>query len=313
MSWDTKQFSLHEPVLYDEVMWCLMKSDTWQNRIVDATLGLGWHAQGILERMHTDDIFIGIDRDSENLTKARALLPEHSWIRSYFFHESFQNIGAVLDQVNVSEVTGILYDLGVSSVHYDEGERGFSFRSDAVLDMRFDRNTGKMARDLLSEKDERSLTKIFREYWEEPRAYAIAQAIIHAQKNGIPIHTTSELLALIQWSSRDPKSPTRVFQALRIAVNEEFAHIEHSLHEAIARIALHGRIAVITFHSVEDRLVKHIFAQYEKDTIDEITGQTRIPARLQKVNKKPIIPSEEEIRRNPRSRSAKLRIVERIS
>ncbi len=177
--------------------------------------------------------------------------------------------------------------------------------------MRFDRTCGKTARDLIYSLDKRELMQIFFRYADEKKALFVAQAIIEARKM-MDIDTTGKLLEIIKGSSFDQKSPLRVFQALRIAVNDEFGHIERSLASAINHLNIGGRIAVITFHSIEDRLVKNIFAEYLTGTIDDITGQMIIPPRLRKVTKKPIEPTETEITRNPRSRSAKLRIVERI-
>lgn len=199
----------------------------------------------------------------------------------------------------------------MSSVHYDEPERGFSLRSDGPLDMRFDTTRGKTAADLIATLDARSLARIFDLYGEEKKSWFIAQAIVRARDEKALL-STFDLLEIISASSFDKKSPIRVFQALRIAVNEEFDHIERSLHAALNHLNVGGKIAVITFHSLEDRLVKQLFAQYLGDTIDDITGQIREPAHFRKYTKKPIEPSPEEIATNPRSRSAKMRVLERV-
>ncbi len=196
-------------------------------------------------------------------------------------------------------------------MHFDEAERGFSFRFDAPLDMRFDRTKGKTAADMLAILDAPAIAKIIGEYGEEKRSWPIAQAIVRARESA-PILTTHDLLRCIEVASYDKKSPLRVFQGLRIALNEEFAHIERSLHQALGLLSIGGRIAVITFHSLEDRLVKNIFTPYLEDTIDDVTGQIAIPAKFRKYTKKPIIPTPEEIESNPRSRSAKMRIIERV-
>jgi 16S rRNA (cytosine1402-N4)-methyltransferase len=176
--------------------------------------------------------------------------------------------------------------------------------------MRFDRSQGRTAEYYVNHLDLGELARTFTLYADEKKSLYIAQAILAARKIK-PITTTKELLDIIYSSSFDPKSPIRVFQALRILVNAEFDHITCSLESAISLLAPGGQIAVITFHSIEDRIVKNIFAPYLIGTIDEITGQTIIPPRLQKTTKKPIEPTADEIHRNPRSRSAKLRVVER--
>jgi 16S rRNA (cytosine1402-N4)-methyltransferase len=178
--------------------------------------------------------------------------------------------------------------------------------------MRFDRTRGKTAQDLIETLDEKELMRIMYVYADEKKAPFIARAIVEERAKK-PIQTTFELRDLIEKASFDPKSAPRVFQAFRIAVNDEFGHVERSLGQAIDRLSLGGRIAVITFHSIEDRLVKNIFAPHLVGVQDEITGQIKIPPKLKKVTKKPIEPTEQEIQKNPRSRSAKLRIVERIS
>ncbi len=200
----------------------------------------------------------------------------------------------------------------MSSVHFDEAERGFSFRFDAPLDMRFDRTSGETAADMIATLDAPALARIMSEYGEEKRSWPIAQAIVRAREVN-PILTTHALVACIEQASYDKKSPLRVFQGLRIALNDEFSHIERSLKQALGLLSIGGRIAVITFHSLEDRLVKSIFTPYLEDTINDITGQIAVPARFRKYTKKPIIPTLEEIESNPRSRSAKLRIIERVS
>lgn len=177
--------------------------------------------------------------------------------------------------------------------------------------MRFDRTTGRTAEDLVHSLPERELMHLFIRYADEKKALFIAQAIVKARET-MRIDTTDKLQAIVKAASFDPKSSLRVFQALRIAVNEEFEHIETSLRAAIDHLKIGGKIAVITFHSIEDRVVKNLFAEYLTGTIDDITGQTITPPRLRKYTKKPIEPTQEEIEQNPRSRSAKMRVVERI-
>lgn len=179
--------------------------------------------------------------------------------------------------------------------------------------MRFDRasNVPTVA-EYLKKVDERTLFQVLRDYGDEPKAYFIAKAIIEARKTQA-IETTFALKSIIQKSSFDPKSPIRVFQALRIEINSELDHVVDSLHQAVRSLSIGGRIAVITFHSIEDRLVKNLFKEYEAPLTDPFTGRITAEAVLKKITKKPLEPSEEEVRNNPRARSAKLRILEKTN
>lgn len=302
---------LHTPVLLEAVEQVLLEKKFHHPTLVDATLGLGWHAEMLLRNMDFG-VFIGFDRDTENLVRAKSHL---EWISESidkkFIPSSFENLETELSYLWIVDIDMILYDLWVSSVHYDDPVRGFSIREDGPLDMRFDRTQGKTAEDLIMSLDVRELTRIFTAYGEEKKSWFIANAIVDARKIG-KIDTTKKLLDIIDASSFDKKSPIRVFQALRIAVNEEFAHIENSLKQALSLLKVGWVILVITFHSLEDRLVKQLFAPYLDDTIDDLTWQIREKAHFKKYSKKPIEPSLEEIANNPRSRSAKLRVIERV-
>lgn len=256
-------------------------------------------------------MLIGIDRDSDNLAIARSKIP-YSSCDFHLVHSSFSDIDTILDEKWIETIDFILYDLGVSSAHYDDGERGFSIRYDAPLDMRFDRTSGRTARDLVMTASEYDLRDLMFRFADEKKSVHIARAIVEARKTK-SINTTFELLEIIKWSSYDKDSPKRVFQALRIAINSEFEHIEISIAKAIAKLAIGGQIAIISFHSIEDRIVKNLVMPYLTGTIDEYTGQTIVPARLTKYNKKLILPTELEIDHNPRSRSAKLRVLTRIN
>jgi 16S rRNA (cytosine1402-N4)-methyltransferase len=302
---------LHIPVLSQEVRDIFISRDLHSSLIVDATLGLGGHSEIFLSQMQ-GGVLIGFDRDSENLYRAKNHL-EDKWntVEKYFISESFDSLRGALEQININKIDAILYDLGVSSVHYDDPIRGFSIREDGPLDMRFDRTHGKTAEDIIHSLDAPELARIFSKYGEEKKSWFIADAIVKARKVA-RINTTQKLLHIIDVSSFDKKSPIRVFQALRIAVNEEFEHIEGSLRQAMELLNTWGIIMVITFHSLEDRLVKQFFAPYLEDVIDETTGQIREKAKYRKVTKKPIEPTSEEIMKNPRSRSAKLRVIERL-
>ncbi|GAB0174439.1 MAG: 16S rRNA (cytosine(1402)-N(4))-methyltransferase RsmH [Candidatus Altimarinota bacterium] len=302
---------LHTPVLLEEVKSIFLEKNYIHPVVIDATLGLGGHAEMFCTNMH-DGIFVGFDRDTENLARAQQHLESFSQIpRKIFIPESFELLRQSLENYGIDQIQSILYDLGVSSVHYDDAVRGFSIREDGPLDMRFDRRKGKTAEDLVMSLDVRELSKIFENYGEEKKAWFIANAISDTRKH-TRIDSTKKLLDIISQSSFDKKSPIRVFQALRIAVNDEFSHIESSLNQALSLLSVGGIIMVITFHSVEDRLVKQLFARYLEDRVDDITGQIIEKAHFRKLTKKPIEPNEKEIEVNPRSRSAKLRIIERI-
>lgn len=305
--------TLHDPVLLESVMNIFTKSDTRKHIVIDATLGLGGHASEMCKTLEKEDIFIGFDRDGENLKKASEYIESFQKdIHPILIHSSFSHLREKLSEKHIEEIDFILYDLGVSSVHYDDAIRGFSLRNDGPLDMRFDRNEWKTAADLIHTLDVRELSKIFTLYGEEKKSWFIANAIVKARAEK-KIETTFELIDIIEKSSFDKKSSLRVFQAIRIALNEEFTHIESSIEQAIELLSVGGKIAVITFHSLEDRLIKNIFAKYLEDTIDETTGQVQIRSKYRKYTKKPIIPSNQEIVNNPRSRSAKMRVLERTS
>lgn len=303
---------LHTPVLFREVTEIFEKSGFKNPFFIDATLGLGWHSELILSRM-SGGMFCGFDRDAENLTRARSHLDSVApHIEKHYIHSSFAHMRDEVRSLTEKGSDFILYDLGVSSVHLDEAERGFSFRFDGPLDMRFDQSRGQSATDLVMRLDARELVRIFDWYGEEKKSWFIANEIVKKRKD-MTIDTTYKLLDIIKSASYDDKSPLRVFQALRIAVNEEFSHIEESLAQALELLSVWGILAVITFHSLEDRLVKQFFAPYLEDTIDDVTWQIREKARFAKYSKKPIIPTDTEIQENPRSRSAKMRVIKRVS
>ncbi len=303
----------HEPVLIREIE-DIFVNQTEKNVVVDATLGLGGHSKMFISHMDQEWVLLGIDRDTDNLKIAQENLEmvlSPVW-GILLVRESFSELEKILQKHNLSGIDFILYDLWVSSAHYDDGDRGFSVRFEAPLDMRFDRTSWKTAADLLREMGERELMKIFADYADEKKAFFIAKAIVEARKIE-PISTTGQLLEIIEKASFDKKSPIRVFQALRIAVNEEFDHIGKSIDQAVRALHVGGKIAVITFHSIEDRFVKQHFLPYTTPTCDPITWQIIVWPVLRKVTKKPIEPTEQEVMSNPRSRSAKLRILEKIS
>lgn len=304
-------FELHTPVLLEESLEWILSVPSASNRVfVDATLWLWGHSSHLLEKITPTDRLIGFDRDSKNLQIAQ----DKIGLRKNFvsIHSSFAHLQEALEKINIHAVDGILYDLGVSSVHYDQWDRGFSFRSDGPLDMRFDTvGTKKTAEYIVRTYSEHELATIFRNYSDEPKAYFIAKAICEIRKTRA-ITTTKQLQSIIEDASFDKKSTLRVFQALRIEVNDEFEHIETSIEQAVKILSPNGILAVITFHSIEDRIVKQLCKKFETPEIDWLTGRITKPAVIKKATKKPLEPTPLEITSNPRSRSAKLRIYKKI-
>ncbi|MBZ0220790.1 MAG: 16S rRNA (cytosine(1402)-N(4))-methyltransferase RsmH [Candidatus Methylomirabilis sp.] len=285
---------------------------------VDGTVGGGGHASEIL-RANPENRLIGLDRDSDALAAARKALAPFAG-RFVLVKENFRNVSAVLDRLDEGPVDGMLLDLGVSSYQLESPERGFSFRFDSRLDMRMDRSSGLTARDLVNTLDESELFRIFREYGEEAHSRRIARAIVKARA-ARPIETTGELQRIVveavpaKLRGGRIHPATRVFQALRIAVNDELGSLGEGLAAGIESLKPGGRMVVISFHSLEDRIVKDAFRKAATGCICppkfpvcvcKKTPQARL------VSKKAVAPSEEEVGRNPRARSAKLRAIEKL-
>jgi 16S rRNA (cytosine1402-N4)-methyltransferase len=309
----------HQPVLYKEIIHALQPRRG--GRYVDGTLGAGGHARGILEASAPDGQLLGLDVDPQALALARKNLAPYEQ-RIHLAQASYTSLSTQLAQLGWDAVDGIVLDLGASSMQFDTPERGFSFMHDAPLDMRFGPQALMTAADLVNKYSERELADLIYQYGEERDSRKIARAIVRAR----PLHTTRELVAVIE--SVSPRSgsfdklrtsrvhpATRTFQALRIAVNEELTSIEEVLPQAVASLGVGGRLAVISFHSLEDRIVKDFFREQSKDLVNppyERIYEKERKATLKEVNRKPITPSEDEIKNNPRARSAKLRIVEKM-
>lgn len=283
-------------------------------RYVDGTLGAGGHARGIMEASAPDGLLLGLDVDPQALAIARRNLAPYEG-RTHLVQASYTSLSQQLAQLGWDTVDGILLDLGASSMQFDTPERGFSFQHDAPLDMRFGPHVPRTAADLVNLSSERELADLIYRYGEERDSRKIARAIVRAR----PIHTTRELVAAIE--SISPRRggrvhpATRTFQALRIAVNDELSAIEEVLPQAVAALRPGGRLAVISFHSLEDRIVKEFFRDHSRDRVNqpyERLYEEERKATLKEVNRKPIVPSEEEIQDNPRARSAKLRIAEKL-
>jgi 16S rRNA (cytosine1402-N4)-methyltransferase len=302
----------HQPVLYKEIIHALQPKQG--GRYVDGTLGAGGHARGILEACAPDGQLLGLDVDPQALALARKTLAPYEQ-RIHLAQASYTSLSAQLKRLGWNEADGILLDLGASSMQFDTAERGFSFQHDAPLDMRFGPSAPQTAADLVNKYSERELADLLFQYGEERDARKIARAIVRAR----PLHTTGELVAVIESVSPrrgDKLHPaTRTFQALRIAVNEELASIEEVLPQAVASLGVGSRLVVISFHSLEDRIVKDFFREQSRDLVNppyERIYEEERKATLKEVNRKPIMPSEEEIKANPRARSAKLRIAEKL-
>lgn len=301
----------HLPVLVDEVLAALGPAS--KGIVVDATVGLGGHASAALARFPALRL-VGLDVDAEAIKIAhRRVAPFGE--RVQLVEASFWDLGRVLADIGVTAVDGVLFDLGVSSLQLDTPERGFSFRHDAPLDMRFARG-GVTAAEWLAGVSEEELVRVLREYGEEPAARRVARAIVNARR-GAPIRTTGELRRIVAGAARgggriDPA--TRTFQAIRIATNHELEGIPAALDQAARALRPAGRLAVIAFHSLEDRLVK--------TTLRRLSGRCVCPpgafacqcnpeTLLDVLTPKPVRPGPVEIAANPRARSARLRVAER--
>ncbi len=295
----------HEPVLITEVLDLL---DCRPGRIyVDGTVGSGGHSRAILEKSSPTGRLIGLDRDEEALGRARENLSPFQG-RVNLVKANFKDLKGVLEPLSIEAVDAILLDLGLSTEQLESRERGFSFRWDAPLDMRMDQETKVSVRELLRDLSAEEIASILREYGEERRARAIARNIVRRRESA-PVRTTAELVEVIR-RSVPPRHQrihpaTRTFQALRVAVNDELHNLRAFLDECPALLNPGGRLSVISYHSLEDRIVKNQFRLWAPKK--EEAG-----AKFRLLTRKPVVPSDEEIARNPRARSAKMRVVEKI-
>lgn len=302
----------HIPVLLEEVLEGLHLSPGMV--IVDGTLGAGGHSEAILNVTAPDGLVFGFDRDETALLLARDRLAKNG-DRLIAVHRSYADMGAELHERDIDKVDGVLLDLGYSSMQIDDPARGFSFQYDSPLDMRFDTTGGETASDLANDLSEEALANLIYEYGEERRSRRIARAIVAAR----PISTTGALAAIVSKAtprSRDRIHPaTRTFQALRIAVNDELGALERALPQTLELLAPGGRLCVISFHSLEDRIVKRFIRAAASDCVcppeQPVCTCDTMPT-LRKITRKPIRASETEIIANPRARSAKLRVAERV-
>lgn len=304
--------SFHIPVLVEEVVEGLQVKPG--GRYIDCTLGDGGHAQAILEASAPDGQLLGMDIDGDAFRRARKRLAPFGR-RVTITQSNFDTPEAVVRRFDFSSADGLLFDLGLSTWQLSRGERGFSFQAEGPLDMRFNpEGDGRTASDLVNELREEELADILARLGEEPRARAIARAIVKVR----PIQTTVELAALVERTAgrrRRLHPATKTFQALRLAVNDELGALARALPQAVDCLTSGGRLAVISFHSLEDRLVKHYFQQEARDCIcppEAPICTCEHQARLRIITKRPLRPSPLELERNPRSRSAKLRIASRL-
>ena len=306
----------HVPVLYNEVMEALnIRPD---GIYVDGTVGGGGHSSGICERLSSSGILIAVDRDTAALEASEARLSKYECTRK-FIHANYSDTEAIAE-ASGGKVHGILLDLGVSSFQLDNADRGFSYMHDAPMDMRMNEDDTFTAYDVINGYSEKELARIIREYGEEKWAARIAQFIVRARAER-PVTTTGELTEIIKAAipararRTGPHPAKRTFQAIRIEVNDELGHLREAVKKLPDLLESGGRIAIITFHSLEDRIVKTEFDR----RLDPCTCPKEFPvcvcgkvADVKKVTRKPITPSEEELERNPRARSAKLRVIEKL-
>ncbi len=305
----------HEPVLLDAVRAALRPRPG--GRYVDATVGLGGHAAALLEASAPDGQLLGLDLDPQALAVARERLAPFA-ARVHLRHGSYAHLADYVRALGWhGRVDGVLVDLGVSSLQLDTAERGFSFRHDAPLDMRFDPTAeGPTAADLVNTLPEAALADLLWRYGEERRARAVARAIVQHR----PITTTGQLAQVVAAATRSGKPgmhpATRTFQALRIAVNRELENLERLLPQALEVLAPGGRLAVIAFHSLEDRIVKQFLRRESRDCLcppEQLVCTCGHRAQVRLVRPFPMRPSADEVARNPRARSARLRVAEKLA
>ncbi len=299
---------LHQTVLLAEAVEALVTQPG--GIYVDGTFGRGGHARAVLGRLSPAGRLYAFDRDPEAVAAAAEIVDP----RFVIVHASYADMQGELAARGVLQVSGVLLDLGVSSPQIDTAERGFSFRFDAPLDMRMDPTRGETAADFLARADERDITWVLENHGEERFARKIARALVARRESGSPVRTTGELAALVAGvvKTREPgQDPaTRTFQGLRIHVNAELEALEQGLNAALALLVPGGRLVVISFHSLEDRIVKRFIARESRDEVDRrVPFAPQRPLRLRALGR--IRPGAEELRANPRARSAVMRVAER--
>ena len=306
----------HVSVLLNE---CIEGLNIKENGIyVDGTLGGGGHSLEILKNLSSEGLLIGIDQDTDALKAAGIRLQDFSNVK--YVHSNFYNIDKVLSDLQIEKIDGMLMDLGVSSYQLDTGDRGFSYMQDAELDMRMNRENDLSAYEVVNDYSEEEIYRIIRDYGEEKFAKRIARFIVERREEE-PIKTTLELVEIIKAAipakarREGPHPAKRTFQAIRIEVNSELSILNKAIEDGVNKLNKGGRMAIITFHSLEDRIVKLKF----KELATSCTCPREFPicvcggvAKVKVISRKAIEPSEEEVLENPRSRSAKLRVIEKL-
>lgn len=285
---------------------------------VDCTLGGAGHSSEVLKRLSEKGRLIGIDQDTDAIEAAKEKLKGYNNVT--YVHDNFHNIKHILDELNIEKVDGILMDLGVSSYQLDKPERGFSYMHDAPLDMRMNKESNFSAFDVINGYDENKLYRVIRDYGEEKFAKRIAEFIVNKRQEG-NINSTFELVEIIKsaipakFRRQGPHPAKRTFQAIRIEVNGELEILNSTIEDGVNKLSSNGRMCIITFHSLEDRIVKNKFKELKNPCICPPDIPICVCGRKPKIEiitRKPIGPSEDEISINPRSRSAKLRVAEKI-
>lgn len=300
---------MHIPVLLSEVIQYL-RPQGGQN-FIDGTYGGGGHTTAILEKTKPDGELWAFDRDIEAVKRAQNVERIHA------IHDSFGNMAAAAHGLNKINISGVLLDLGFSSLQLDDGARGFSFQASGPLDMRLDQNSNMTAAAIVNNWKEQELATLFKEYGEERYARRIAREIVSARKLSA-FETTEQLVNCIKKAmpaGSKVHPATRVFQALRIAVNDELNELKKGITGGLSLLQTGGRLAIISFHSLEDRIVKNMFKDAAKKCVCPTTAWRCTCERVQRfqiITKKPVVPGTDEISLNPRARSAKLRIIEKI-
>jgi len=281
---------------------------------VDGTFGRGGHARAVLERLSARGRLVALDRDPEAIASATADATLAGDPRFTIEHAAFSALASTLAALGITQVSGVLLDLGVSSPQIDDPARGFSFRAEGPLDMRMDPTRGESAAEFLARADERHLAEVIRDYGEERFALQVAKALVARRESGRPVRTTAELADVVARAVKTREAgqnpATRTFQALRIFVNAELEELEHALSAALALLAPGGRLVVISFHSLEDRIVKTFIARESRSAFDRRAPfAPPPPQRLRALGR--VRPDEAEQARNPRARSAVMRVAER--